>query len=66
MCDLLSEKPLCYMSGAPQHISIANIAFQLLIEIGKYQSVLICTYQNDEHCVVNTMDTLPPNASELG
>ena len=54
------------MSGAPQHISIANIAFQLLIEIGKYQSVLICTYQNDEHCVVNTMDTLPPNASELG
>ena len=54
------------MSGAPQHISFANISFELLIEIGKYQSVLICIYHNDEHCVANIMDTLPPNASELG
>ena len=63
MCDLLSGKPLCYMSGAPQHISIASSAFY---EIGKYQGALICVYHNDEHCVVNIMDTLPPNASELG
>ena len=66
MCDLLSEKPLCYMSGAPQHISIAGFAFQLFIEIGKYQRVLIFIYQNDEHCVTNIMDAIPPNASELG
>ena len=63
MCDLLSEKPLCYMSGAPQHISIASSAFY---KVGKYQGALICVYHNDEHCVVNIMDTLPPNASELG
>ena len=27
MCDVLSEKPLSYMSGAPQYISIASFAF---------------------------------------